>query len=290
MLLDKVTNTTATNHTGTMRSVARARGNAFPAAFGHVAEGNSPAKFFHCLPLPPPPSWRVYTGDRHPHRNIDVMNEPRSAVVVVISAGLSAIPVVGGPIQTLFDAFEERVRHRAETTANEICEKAGGVGAVLSRIDENPELETLVTQAIEAATRTTMEAKRRLLARAAVAALNDDQKVEPAAMIVSTLSVLEPVHIHALARLAEAAKSSQQDESERSAVMRAASGAEAVPVLAALVQTGVVLTSTMIAQGDGTIIPAERSGHILIYDVTGFGYLLLAYLRTADEDSERLML
>lgn len=116
------------------------------------------------------------------------MTEPRPVFAVVISAGLSAIPMVGGPLQTVFDAIEERTRHRAETTTREICESVGGADTVLSRIDKNPELEPLLSQAIEAATRTSMEAKRRLLAQAAAAALEDDQKVEPASLIVATLS------------------------------------------------------------------------------------------------------
>jgi hypothetical protein len=125
------------------------------------------------------------------------MTEPRSVLAVVINGGLSAIPVVGGPVQTVFDAIEERIRYRAEITAREICENAGGAETVLSRVDENPELEPLLTQAIEAATRTSMEAKRPLLARAAAAAFEDDGKVVPASLIVSALSELEPVHIRA---------------------------------------------------------------------------------------------
>ncbi|WP_204081491.1 hypothetical protein [Mycobacterium riyadhense] len=218
------------------------------------------------------------------------MNKPRPVIAVLISGGISAIPVVGGPIQTLFDAIVERVRHRAEITAREICEDVGS-DTVLMRIDENPELEPLLNQAIEAAAHTSMEAKRRLLARAAAAAFKDDDKVEPASLIVSTLSKLEPVHISALRRLAEAATSSQdQDYGRRGEVMRAASEAEAVPVLAALIQTGVALATTTVYPGDGTGMPAERSGHILIHDISDFGHRLLAHLRTADEGSERLIL
>ncbi|CML55875.1 secreted protein [Mycobacterium tuberculosis] len=219
------------------------------------------------------------------------MTEPRPVFAVVISAGLSAIPMVGGPLQTVFDAIEERTRHRAETTTREICESVGGADTVLSRIEKNPELEPLLSQAIEAATRTSMEAKRRLLAQAAAAALEDDQKVEPASLIVATLSQLEPVHIHALVRLAKAAKSSpDQDEIQRREVMRAASKVEPVPVLAALIQTGVAIATTTVWHGNGTGTPAEESGHILIHDVSDFGHRLLAYLRAADAGAELLIL
>lgn len=220
------------------------------------------------------------------------MPGPRPAIVVLISGGLSAIPVVGGPAQTLFDAIAERVRYRAETTAREICDSVGGPDTVLSRIDENPELETLLSQAIEAAARTSMEAKRRLLARAAAAAFDNEENVEPASLIVSALSELEPVHIRALARLAEAAQAPQHpDESGRGEAIKAASKAESVPVVAALIQTGVAIASTAIWRGDGTGLGAGgESGYLLIHDVSDFGRRLLAHLRAADEGSERLIL
>lgn len=68
---------------------------------------------------------------------VRAMTEPRPVFAVVISAGLSAIPMVGGPLQTVFDAIEERTRHRAETTTREICESVGGADTVLSRIDKS---------------------------------------------------------------------------------------------------------------------------------------------------------
>lgn len=215
------------------------------------------------------------------------MSEHRPVVAVVISAGLSAIPVVGGPVQTIFDAIEERTRDRAETTMREIQDQVGGE-TLLRRIGENPELEALLTQAVEAATRTGMEAKRRLLARAAAAALQNDEKIDPAALIVSALSQLEPVHIRALVRLAETARSARDDD-DRDEAMRAASEAEAVPVLAALIQTGVAIATTMYSSGDGLGSPAETTGHVLIHDVSKFGYSLLDQLApVAAEDSERL--
>ena len=231
------------------------------------------------------------TGAQLSRFTVRAMTAPRSVIAVVISAGLSAIPVVGGPVQTVFDAIAERVRYRAEITAREICESVGA-DTVLTRIGENPELEALLTQAIEAATRTGMEAKRRLLARAAAAALQDDEKVDPASLIISVMSQLEPVHIRALARLAAASTSSRDsDEKQRSQAMIAASEAEAVPVLATLIQTGVAIPTAMVSQFNGTIAPAAGiGGSVLVHNVSTFGYSLLGQLRAADEDSERLVL
>jgi hypothetical protein len=143
---------------------------------------------------------------------------------------------------------------------------------------------------VEAATRTGIEAKRRLLARAAAAALQNDEKVDQASLIVSVMSRLEPVHIRALGRLAEAATSSRdQDEKQTSKVMIAASEAEAVPILATLIQTGVAIPATVVSRFDGTAVASsDVGGGVLVHDVSDFGYRLLGQLRAADEDSERL--
>jgi hypothetical protein len=118
-----------------------------------------------------------------------------------------------------------------------------------------------------------MEAKRRLLARAAAAALQNDEKVDQASLIVSVMSRLEPVHIRALGRLAEAATSSRdQDEKQTSKVMIAASEAEAVPILATLIQTGVAIPATVVSRFDGTAVASsDVGGGVLVHDVSDFG-------------------
>jgi hypothetical protein len=189
---------------------------------------------------------------------------------VVVSAAISALPTVGGPMQTIFDAIEERQRFRAESTTREIFEIAGE-DIVVQRSQEDPELQALLGNTIEAAMRTGMEAKRKLLARAAAAAFQNDERIDPATLIVSALSQLEPVHIRALARLAKV---------EQGAAMKAASDSEPVPVRAALIQTGVAIPSTMVF-----------GGAVQIADVSEFGRHLLQELReAAEEDNERLAL
>lgn len=218
------------------------------------------------------------------------MTEPRPVFAVVISAGLSAIPMVGGPLQTVFDAIEERTRHRAETTTREICESVGGADTVLSRIDKIPN-----------SSRFSARRSRPPLAPVWRPSAGSSRKLPPPRSRMTRRSSRHhsswprfpsrPVHIHALVRLAKAAKSSpDQDEIQRREVMRAASKVEPVPVLAALIQTGVAIATTTVWHGNGTGTPAEESGHILIHDVSDFGHRLLAYLRAADAGAELLIL
>jgi hypothetical protein len=199
------------------------------------------------------------------------VDEPRSVVAVIISAGLSAIPGVGGPIQTFFDYAVEQQRKRVRSTALEVVE-AVGEAALLGRVQENPELESLLVQALEAASRTGHEAKRKLLGKAAAQALMSDDAIDPAVLVVHALSQLEPVHIRALARLVGFSDSlgpwPEEDTTEfheRTKEM-VIYGEEqiALPILVALVNTGVVMQTTN-AFGGGT--------HL--HDVSAFGRDLL---------------
>lgn len=131
------------------------------------------------------------------------MNQPRHVGVVIVSGALSAIPTVGGPLQTMFDAFIERRRYRVELTAREIAE-AVGEDRMTNRVLEDPRLETLLGEALEAAARSGFEAKRRLLGRTVSQALLDDAGVDPATLMVHALAQLEPVHVRALTLLERA--------------------------------------------------------------------------------------
>ena len=105
------------------------------------------------------------------------MDEPTPVLAVIVSAGLSAIPTVGGPIQTVFDAVIERRQHRAYAFTQDISDCVGGPEKLLARIGADPRLEPLLVQAVEAATRTVFEAKQKGLARAVVQACEDTAAV-----------------------------------------------------------------------------------------------------------------
>jgi hypothetical protein len=210
------------------------------------------------------------------------MSEPRSWLSVFISAGYSALPVIGGPAQTIFDALDERSRRNAEQAALEFS-RAVDPDTVARRLDENPDLEAVLAQAISAATYTGLAAKRKLLARAAAAAFGDDDRVEPATLTVLALAELEPVHIRALAKLVDAAGRLNRSEipwdkgdpmehpDSPTGIFRQL----AAPIRAVLIRTGTI----------------EGQYGNPITQVTDFGTRLIQELMSvADEDNERLFL
>ena len=116
------------------------------------------------------------------------------------------------------------------------------------------------------------------MARTVVHAFRNAEAVDPGVLIVNAVSVLEPVHIRALVRLAHAVDLWQQaGMGERTEVMDA-SRLEKVPVKAALIQTGTVIPATLVGGG------------VEMFDVSPFGRELLEHLHAAaEEDLERLL-
>ncbi|KKC05825.1 hypothetical protein WU83_06355 [Mycobacterium nebraskense] len=204
------------------------------------------------------------------------MSTPRPIPVVIVSAALSAIPQVGGPLQTVYDAIDERRRYRIESTAREIADLAGH-DRLVERVLEDSRVEALLGEALEAAARTGFEAKRRLLGRAVADALlsEDEAAVDYAALIVTALTQLEPLHVRALIRLERHTdlKYEQAAEWDQLAVHRTL----AEPVAAALIYTGVAT-------------PGMAAGPpMYVREITEFGRALLGQLRgVADEEMERL--
>ena len=204
------------------------------------------------------------------------MSEPRSAVVVAISAGLSAIPTIGGPLQTAYDAIIERRRYRIEATTREIAQ-AAGEERMVARVLEHPQLEALLGEALEAAAQSGFDAKRRLLGRTVANALSDDAVIDPSVIMVRALAQLEPVHVRALVRLERAVGPADEAFRDRTAVDEF-NKLQPIPVLATL-------------QSVGAIIPATSwTGRGLGADtISDFGRQLLVELRAvADEEMERL--
>jgi hypothetical protein len=205
------------------------------------------------------------------------MSEPeRPLGIVFVSAALSAIPTFGGPIQTLFDELYAGRRSRMESTAREIAESVGQ-DRMVSRLLEDPRLEVLIGEALEAAARTGFEAKRLLLGRAVADALlgDDEAAVDSAAQIVTALTQLEPIHVRALIRLEKHTDHRKQNPDDRDSLAVHRTLTE--PVAAALIYCGV-----------GT--PGIAAGPpMYVREITDFGRLLLHHLRAvADEEMERL--
>jgi hypothetical protein len=200
----------------------------------------------------------------------------RPTGIVFLSAALSAIPTLGGPIQTLFDELYAGRRSRMESTAQEILEAVGGDG-LISRLQEDPRLEPLLGEALEAAARTGFEAKRRLLGRTVRNALQDDAAIDPAVVMVLSMSQLEPVHVRALVWLERVIGPVDETFTDRTA-LEEFNRSQPIPVLATLETSGVVIPAT---SWTGRGLGVET--------ISDFGREVLRELRAADgEDMERL--
>ena len=94
------------------------------------------------------------------------------------------------------------VKRRRQRVAGfrELVEAASGMAAdeVLRKVEENPEVEEVVTRAIEGAAITAHDEKRELLARVVAAGLLDDALVDETLLLVRTIDNIDPPHIRAL--------------------------------------------------------------------------------------------
>jgi hypothetical protein len=183
------------------------------------------------------------------------------AVVTSVGLSLALAPVPGaGAIQKVIETMVELQRNHGSQTVIEIADIVGGGEVVLSRIEEHPELRDLLARTVEAAMRSSYEAKRKLLVRAVANAFQNDEAIDPAIMVERALSRLEPIDVRELARLAAVSDSlgpwpdEERDPGafhERTGAMVDAGEQIPQPVLVSLVNAGVVLQTTN-AFGGGT--------------------------------------
>jgi len=185
---------------------------------------------------------------------------------------LAALPF-GGIILELLDLAHEQYDSAIAQTVGEII---AGTGAELltQRIRDDPEVRATVIEALSAAGRTGLEAKRRALSRLVKAAILDDARVDEAQLLILALRDLEGPHIRALTRAARAqgvdvTSWGESRNKERSSVVTAVDAvlaAEPTAVIATLLRTGAITQ-------DGMTYATLRANR-----VTDFGLALLDYL------------
>ena len=113
-----------------------------------------------------------------------------------------------------------------------------GEDRLAAQLKDDPGRQALFANGVEIATRTGLEAKRRLLARVVVAAILDDDALDEAHLRVEALRDLDIPQIRALERLKRLSDDhAEKDEAYHMAVQHAWK-AEAHPIRAALTRTG----------------------------------------------------
>jgi hypothetical protein len=177
------------------------------------------------------------------------VNEPPSWTDTTARATLAATPVVGGPARGTFaDVRARRVAAAGKTIASII--EITGQPALEQSLERDPVVEALFVNAVDAAIRTGLEAKRRLLVQVVGDAVADEAKIDESVLLAGVLAELDVPHIRRLKALAEEWAAAQENPDEAgtfgtSQVWRATP----VPIRAALVRTGTAIPETRTFDG-----------------------------------------
>jgi hypothetical protein len=118
----------------------------------------------------------------------------------VIRAVIAAVPYVGGPFEVIVSDWRARQAAKAEQTIADVL-AVTGEDQLRARLGSVAEVEAVFVEGVQAAIKTGVEAKRRLLAKAVANAVVDDARIDESWLIADVLSQLDVPHIRALDRL-----------------------------------------------------------------------------------------
>lgn len=195
-------------------------------------------------------------------------DQPRTWPETALNVGANLLPKIAGSIKIIYDDCRSRHEGRLAETVNAIAEETG-LDALRGRLDD-PEIEALFLEGLDIATRTGVDAKRRLLASVIAQAVTDDAKIEEAQLITMALRDLDAPHVRAMVRIRAVEESTLAnttpppprigsrtvDDYVHEAVLEAGKR-EPTPVIAALIRTGVAHQATLIGGGTGIIQLSE---------------------------------
>lgn len=162
--------------------------------------------------------------------------DPPDFFQTVVRAGIALIPGVGGAVQVIYEDVLANIAHRQWQTIQDIAAEVGD-DRLGQSLKADPVRQALFVNGVEVATRTGMEAKRRLLAKVISAAMLDDDKVDGAQLRVEALRDLDVPQIRALEQLRRF--SDQHPGDAYSPGVQAIYRALPAPIRAALTRTGV---------------------------------------------------
>lgn len=236
----------------------------------------------HCLELGP--------GDKAPSVSACVVSHPMdddsgtgtrvpSSVESVAKAALSLVPVVGGALASVLGDELERRRSAARHTAELVAEAVGDGEVLLARLQGDKRLAATFAQAVEAGMRSTMDEKRRAMAKAISRAVLDIAEVDETQLVIAALEDLDVPHLRGLEDLRR--RVDEERSPMESPVSRTIEGRDTgliAPIEAALLRHGCIFNRTTPTYGGST-------AH---WGVTAFGRHLLNDLhRESDnEDSD----
>ena len=207
-----------------------------------------------------------------------VTDEAPMAPETVTRMLIAAIPWAGGSALVAYDEharfrdLKEEIARRGEIAGEEQIGRITRLASeerLLVRLRDDPLLEALFVNSVDAALRTGLEAKRQLLARVVAEAVLDDAKLDESQLISETLADLDVPHIRALMQM----RDEWQSEGEHDEVNFGTSTAyaQAHPSIRA------TLVRTATARSAGSTRTA-RNGRHRQSGITEFGLTLIAAL------------
>lgn len=189
----------------------------------------------------------------------------------VVQAGLALIPDWGGALAVVAGAAFE-LRRRGVTEAAEIAMRLVDDGELfIKRVSEEERLTHLFLDAMDAASRTALREKRRLLGLTVGRAVLDDAQIDNAELVVAALKDLDAVHFRLLEELQRISDrhNEMKDTEYIPEATRQAAARYPTPVRSALIRHGAVDPATVV------------DGGTVIRRVTAFGRALLDDVREA---------
>jgi hypothetical protein len=199
-----------------------------------------------------------------------VVSDARHHTETALLAAVSAIPYVGGPLALVAERTIERSRSNVAETGVAAIEEAGDPELFLQRVSDDERLAYMLLNAAEAAERTSLAAKRRLLGRVVGRAARDPAPIDESDLFTAALRDLDAPHLRVLAELE---KAFQADQGRlKTLVAKEVMDRHPAPIAAALRRHGLV----------NEVATWDYAG--LFDDLTDFGRKLLDDLRRANAD------
>lgn len=146
-------------------------------------------------------------------------------------------------MEVLFTDVRARRAAAAGRTITRIIEITGQP-ALEQSLERDPLVEALFVNAVDAAVRTGLEAKRRLLAQAVASAVMDEAKIDESYLMSVVLAELDVPHIRTLKALADEWVATQAAAEAGSCGASTVWESTPAPIRAALVRTGAAIRET----------------------------------------------
>lgn len=221
-------------------------------------------------------------------------DDPPSRSETAIRAAVRLVPSVGESLGIAVDDALARRKAWAQETAERVAVEVDDDALLLERL-EDERVQMLFAEALEAAMRSRVDAKRRLLARVVARTVLDDAQVDEAELVTTALRQLDAPHVRALERLRRIERDALTEADHRLSEMSdrnreevddvalsetalkivvEASREEPAPITWALISTGVAEPATV------------WDGGLAIDSVSTFGHRLLDELHELAEGQQ----